>query len=402
MNLLDNELAGTVPANVCEIINTYKIDLKVDCFRWLSEPEVSCDCCHSCDIPSMLFTETGCPGDVIEIVGDINNYWELKDLNTQDKRVVMNRIDAFTTDQGRNLRHKLCISRASCFTLQVLAGPTAPAIYPFKILHNGKVVYTAIETAERQFEVPVLGYQAGKDVLVEGKCDAFTLCEKQLKEGTDRREIFNHIAELSEWGKGLMRVPDSPQYQAACWLVTVGNQIPDHRLSVADGSAMQRYVLALLHYQNDAWKTRGEDDKLYGGLDENLATCNWEGVTCNDLGYVTAIELEGGDVVINGHIPSEIGYLTSLKTLRLNGEGRVEEKLVGSIPTEIGRLRHLEELDLGDHEIGGILPNELLELDSLQKLELYSNRLEGNLSSNVTLLESLGKMQHVLNVFSFW
>jgi hypothetical protein len=415
MDLLDNALVGTVPDKVCTTLDTFKIDLKVDCFKWLDDPQVSCDCCHSCDNPSMLFmserssagagtgdsgtADSGCPGDVIEIVGDYFNYWELLDVNTKQQRKTMTRIDKFQEDEGRNLRHSLCVSRASCFKLQLLKNPAMPQIFPFQILSNGKVVYEQNNPISApQFEVPLIGYsEQGKDFLAEGKCDAFQLCGTALEKGTSKREIFNHIVELAEWNRGLIinnnnnNRKNSPQYQAACWLVTNGNQIQDLNLAVADGSAMQRYVLALLHFHNDAWKTKGPDDKFYGSLDVNLETCAWEGITCDDLGYVTEIDLSQ-DTVLNGLIPSELGYLTSLKVLRMNGEGRVEEKLRGSIPTQIGRLHALEELDLGDHEISGELHKELFaELTSIRRLMLFSNRLEGTLSPNVTLMASLGK-----------
>jgi hypothetical protein len=489
MTLLHNELVGAVPPDICAHIDANnKIDLKVDCFKWLAEPEVSCACCHSCDNPSMLFTTTTtvssstsesetstmtispnnnnknninkrtsdsdgndsdsdsnsantsensniastststgsqesvsfdyeCPGDMIEIVGDYFNYWELLDLNSASsngnsngnndadgngnssskERKVLTRIDAFEEDEGRDLRHRLCVSRASCFRLRVLANPTMPQLYPFQIVSNGEVVYESPSEADltgmTQFDVPLVGYQQGKEVLVEGKCDAFPLCGTALERGTLRREIFNHILELAEWDQKLMQQPTSPQYEAACWLVTSNsNQIQDLNLAVSDGSAMQRFVLALLHYHNDAWKTKNSyDGKIYGELDATLGTCDWDGITCDGLGYITEIDLsEDADAVVNGGIPSEIGYLTSLKKLRLNGDGRVEEKLRGTLPTEIGRLHNLEELDLGNHEIGGELPHELFELTNLRRLVLFSNRIEGTLSPSVTLLGTLG------------
>jgi hypothetical protein len=359
------------------------------------------------------------PGDMIEIVGDNFNYWELLDLNSAisnsnsnnaddgnsniKERKVLTRVDAFEEDEGRDLRHRLCVTRASCFRLRVLANSTMPQLYPFQIVSNREVVYESPTEADltgmTQFDVPLVGYAQGKEVLVEGKCDAFPLCGTALERGTLRREIFNHILELAEWDQKLMQQPTSPQYEAACWLVTSkgngngnSNQIQDLNLAVSDGSAMQRFMLALLHYHNDAWKTKNPyDGKMYGELDETFGTCDWDGITCDGLGYIAEIDLsEDADAVVNGGIPSEIGYLTSLKKLRLNGDGRVEEKLRGTLPTEIGRLHNLEELDLGNHEIGGELPHELFELTNLRLFVLFSNRIEGTLSPSVTLLGTLG------------
>ena len=56
------------------------------------------------------------------------------------------------------------------------------------------------------------------------------------------------------------------------------------------------------------------------------------------------------DNELSGEIPSELGRLTNLRALRLDGN-----ELSGEIPPELGSLTNLEELYLGN-ELRGCIP----------------------------------------------
>ncbi|KDO38768.1 hypothetical protein CISIN_1g0355122mg, partial [Citrus sinensis] len=51
------------------------------------------------------------------------------------------------------------------------------------------------------------------------------------------------------------------------------------------------------------------------------------------------------------------------------------------IPPEIGNLRNLEELNLGDNKLVGTIPTAIFNVSKLKALKLYSNSLLGSLSS---------------------
>ena len=69
-------------------------------------------------------------------------------------------------------------------------------------------------------------------------------------------------------------------------------------------------------------------------------------------------------------LPSELGQLSQLRTLRLGGP-----LLTGVIPPELGQLANLEQLTLAGSRLSGAVPPELGQLTKLGKLELHHNLL---------------------------
>ena len=80
----------------------------------------------------------------------------------------------------------------------------------------------------------------------------------------------------------------------------------------------------------------------------------------------------GGDTMPYGGIPDEVGTLTNLKTLHLDGNN-----LHGEIPPEIGNLANLQALLLADNRLTGKIPTELAMLEKLANISLSGNVLEG-------------------------
>ena len=81
-------------------------------------------------------------------------------------------------------------------------------------------------------------------------------------------------------------------------------------------------------------------------------------------------------------------YITSLicfnkfcyhqEHLRLNSN-----QMVGTIPTELGRLSNLQVLDLDSNNLTGTLPTELGKLINVTGLHLSSNSLKGTIPSEI-------------------
>lgn len=96
----------------------------------------------------------------------------------------------------------------------------------------------------------------------------------------------------------------------------------------------------------------------------------WYGVTTDESDRVIELILWFNN--LSGTIPPELGDLTALTELRLNGN-----QLSGTIPSELGNLTALTALNLSDNQLSGTIPPELGNLFNLDALYLASNRLEG-------------------------
>ena len=84
-------------------------------------------------------------------------------------------------------------------------------------------------------------------------------------------------------------------------------------------------------------------DSTNWGTDQALST--WHGVTTNSDGRVTELELDGNG--LSGTLPIELGDLTELASLRLNGN----VYLAGPLPVGLRELSALATVDLADTEL---------------------------------------------------
>ena len=111
----------------------------------------------------------------------------------------------------------------------------------------------------------------------------------------------------------------------------------------------------------------------------------WHGVTTNDAGRVTGLNLQDNNVA--GRISPALGMLTELQDLNFQGN-----ELTGSIPTELGNLSNLTHLDLGFNELSGEIPRELGDLSNLTRLYLFGNRLSGEIPPELGDLSNLTRL----------
>lgn len=99
-------------------------------------------------------------------------------------------------------------------------------------------------------------------------------------------------------------------------------------------------------------------------------------------------------VGLAGPLPPEIGQLTELRELMLRYSG-----LGGPIPAEIGQLVKLERLNMGQNDLSGPIPSELGNLVHLEYLGLWDNELTGDIPAelgNLTRLADLDFEQNQL------
>lgn len=201
---------------------------------------------------------------------------------------------------------------------------------------------------------------------------------------------------------------DSPQHKAMCWMIYDDPRKVDPRGNKA--KFLERYALVTF-YSNTKGPGWSRSD-LWLSKDSE---CDWYGITCSKTSIfsftprITSVDLSFNKVT--GIIPAEIGYLTELIELDLNGNSlqgvlpslmfknlkklkRLNlhmNDLFGNIPKEIGLLRNLKELTLFGNFFQGAIPAELGSLKQLENLDLYANNLTGQIPPSIGHLKKLSK-----------
>ena len=104
--------------------------------------------------------------------------------------------------------------------------------------------------------------------------------------------------------------------------------------------------------------TNGTDWTMSTGWNSSTPLNAWYGVTTNDAGRVTELDLSNNN--LSGLIPPELSDLTALHTLDLSNNN-----LGGLIPPELDKLSGLRVLRLDGNRLRGALPDSLLTLDVL-------------------------------------
>ena len=183
------------------------------------------------------------------------------------------------------------------------------------------------------------------------------------------------------------------------------------RIAVHEGSGLTcppspRDVLTLFYEATNGARWENNQNWL-----SDLPIEQWYGVTTGNDGNVIVLAL--GNNGLQGSIPPEFGFLSSLRALHLGGNwslaGPLPDEffdlaslevlflydvgLGGPIPAEIGKLTSLEILDLTATGLGGPIPPEIGKLTNLKRLGLGINDLIGEIPpelGNLAQLEELG------------
>ena len=138
---------------------------------------------------------------------------------------------------------------------------------------------------------------------------------------------------------------------------------------------LQRYVLWLLYHATggESWSNsaaNGWIPETHKGAD----VCNLADVECSGSGVAT-LYLEND--FLRGFLPTELGFLTTLTYLDVDGSG------LTTIPTELGRLSNLYFLSMRSSGLSGTIPSELGLLTNLDYLFLDSNSLTGTITTEL-------------------
>ena len=126
--------------------------------------------------------------------------------------------------------------------------------------------------------------------------------------------------------------------------------------------------------------------------------CDFEGVTCGDLGtstYANVVSIDLSYLQLSGVLPTSIGDFQSMVSLTMPFN-----QLGGPIPDSICSLGSLQQLDLGGNTFAGTVPAKLGDLKSLVGLYLYSNSLNGPIPESLGSLKSLKQLSMYSNHFT--
>ncbi|KAJ0027200.1 hypothetical protein Pint_35132 [Pistacia integerrima] len=87
---------------------------------------------------------------------------------------------------------------------------------------------------------------------------------------------------------------------------------------------------------------------------------------------------------LTGSIPKEIGNISSLLLLLLNGN-----RLSGSLPEELGKLSNLNRLQVDENNISGTIPKSFANMTSMRHFHLNNNSIVGQLPPELFNLSRL-------------
>jgi len=117
--------------------------------------------------------------------------------------------------------------------------------------------------------------------------------------------------------------------------------------------------------------------------DVSANPCTFTGITCNSDSPQRIISIVFSNLYVAGPVPVNLGQLTELQTLSLDGNF-----LEGTIPNTLGDLSNLKTLNLKGNLLFGTLSAEFSKLSQLTYLDVSNNQLSGpipSLASNTML-----------------
>ena len=121
---------------------------------------------------------------------------------------------------------------------------------------------------------------------------------------------------------------------------------------------------------------------------------SWRGITVTGTPpRVTAVNCRR--LRLEGTVPTQLGDLSNLAELNL-----AANDLKGPVPPQLGNLSNLRALDLHANELSGLIPPQLRNLSNLKQLYLDFNKLTGPIPAQFGNLSSLKTLSLVHNDLS--
>jgi len=208
-------------------------------------------------------------------------------------------------------------------------------------------------------------------------CSAIDVCGEIIGEDHTKRAGLNHFTQLAAPDLSKLNEQDSATYKALCDVLTRDEMYEEYQ--ICDGSLLQRYVLLYFYYSLNL-------DFDFLDLATNH-TCEWPGVSCaSSNNFIKRLDLSSQN--LKGSIITEIGLLKTLEEIDLSNN-----TFVGTIdPATYMNLPDLKVVRLGTNEFGGTFPNEMLEFEKLTEFNISGNLFVGSLPEDVSYSRELSKL----------
>ncbi|KAK9743089.1 hypothetical protein RND81_03G216500 [Saponaria officinalis] len=133
-----------------------------------------------------------------------------------------------------------------------------------------------------------------------------------------------------------------------------------------------------------------QDNRLEGSIPSSLVNCQsllylnlsynqLSGTLSNEIfeGSATFIELVFSHNLLEGTLPSEIGRLTTLQYLKIDGNF-----FHGDVPSSFASLASLQEINFSRNNLSGTIPAFFSRFPSIHHLDLSYNNFEGRVPTN--------------------
>lgn len=213
----------------------------------------------------------------------------------------------------------------------------------------------------------------------------------------------DYLNSVARFGGAEYEDPMSYQSRAKQWVLTQDFPVADGSSLSSEQQAIQLYALACIYYNTYGVRSDwtdfqyGPDVALPGWFSSRgwLGTatdvCTWYGITCDEQGRVSKIQLDTNG--LTGYLPPETAYLAeSLNTIDLYNNLLHNKGDAGN--SFLGELTNLEYLFFGStsFEYDGV-PPQIGQLSKLKELDfsytLYFGHLDGAAFENLSDLKYL-------------
>nr|GMD75362.1 receptor-like protein 12 [Ipomoea batatas] len=154
----------------------------------------------------------------------------------------------------------------------------------------------------------------------------------------------------------------------------------------------QRSVL--LQIRSEITYNSSESTKLVL-WDEGGDCCLWPGLSCNDAGYITSLDLSDDESITGGFNVSLLYKLPSLSVIRLDGV-----KFSAPFPDFFTDFTNLTVLSLAECNFSGTVPHKVFQVPTLQTIDFSYNEMLGGSSPDFPENRSLKSLTLRWTMFS--